>query len=86
MADVVTETTVVDERKTKSKLAAGLFHLLLGGIGIGNFYMGKIGLGILDVLFCWTAIPAIVNFIRGILVLTMSDEKFENKYNVRIDK
>lgn len=69
----------------KSKIAAGLLHLLIGGIGVGNFYMGKIGLGIVDVLFCWTGIPAIVNFIRGIIILCSSDESFCQKYNVRLE-
>ena len=65
----------------KSKLAGGLLHILLGGIGVGNFYLGKIGLGIVDVLFCWTGIPAIVNMVRGILILVGSREEFEDKYH-----
>ena len=65
----------------KSTIACGLFHILLGYIGVGNFYMGKIGLGIVDVLFCWTTIPGIVNLIRGIIVLCESDEEFARKYN-----
>ena len=65
----------------KSKLAAGLLHILVGGIGVGNFYMGRIGLGIVDVLFCWTGIPAVVNLVRGILVLAGTREEFEAKYN-----
>ena len=69
----------------KSKIAAGLLHLLIGGIGVGNFYMGKIGLGIVDILFCWTGIPAIVNFIRGIIILCSRDESFCQKYNVRLE-
>jgi TM2 domain-containing membrane protein YozV len=66
----------------KSKIACGLLHILLGGIGVGNFYMGKIGLGIVDIIFCWTTIPGIVNFVRGIVVLCESDEAFAQKYNV----
>ena len=73
-------------RPQKSKLAAGLFHLLLGGVGVGNFYMGNIGLGIVDVIFCWTSIPGIVGFIRGILILCMSDDEFEVKYNCKVTK
>ena len=64
----------------KSKLAAALFALFLGWIGIHKFYLGQIGMGIVYVLFCWTAIPAIVGFIEGILLLVMSDEDFVNKY------
>ena len=68
----------------KSKVAAGVLFLLLGDLGIGNFYMGRIGLGIVDLILCWTTIPGIVNFIRGIIVLCSSDESFCQKYNCRI--
>jgi TM2 domain-containing membrane protein YozV len=29
----------------KSKLAAGLLQLFLGGLGVGRFYLGYIGIG-----------------------------------------
>lgn len=63
----------------KSKIAAGLLGIFLGGIGVNNFYTGNIGLGIVDILFCWTGIPGICNLIRGILYLCESDESFENR-------
>ena len=44
--------------------------------------MGRIGLGILDVLFFWTGVPAIVGPIRGIIILTESPAEFARKYNV----
>ena len=64
----------------KSKLAAALFALLLGGLGIHKFYLGRIGWGIVYLLFCWTFIPAIIGFIEGILLLVMSDSDFNKKY------
>ena len=64
----------------KNKLAAALFALFLGWIGIHKFYLGQIGMGIVYVLFCWTAIPAIVGFIEGILLIVMSDDEFNRKY------
>lgn len=64
----------------KSKLAAALFALFLGGLGIHKFYLGRIGWGILYLLFCWTFIPALVGFIEGILLLVMSDSDFNRKY------
>ena len=63
----------------KSKVAAGLFGIFLGDIGVNNFYMGNIGLGIVDILFCWTFIPALVNTIRGIVYLCESNESFESR-------
>ena len=64
----------------KSKLAAALFALFLGSFGIHKFYLGQTGWGIAYLLFCWTAIPTIVSFIEGILLLVMSDEDFNRKY------
>lgn len=65
----------------KSKLAAGLFGILLGGLGVHKFYLGKIGQGIIYILFVWTGIPAIIGLIEGILYLAQSDEEFNAKYN-----
>lgn len=64
----------------KSKLAAALFALFLGGIGGHKFYLGKTGQGILFIFFCWTFIPALIGFIEGIIFLTMSDDAFIQKY------
>lgn len=64
----------------KSKVAAALFAFFLGGFGIHKFYLGKIGQGILYLIFFWTLIPAFIAFIEAILLLTMSDEDFARKY------
>lgn len=64
----------------KSKLAAALFALFLGGIGIHKFYLGKVGWGIVYLLSCWTFIPAIVAFVEAILLFVMSNEKFNQKF------
>lgn len=68
----------------KSKIAAGILGIVFGGIGVHKFYMGKIGMGILYLLFCWTGIPAIVGFIEGIIYLCSNDENFQLKNHVRI--
>jgi len=64
----------------RSRIAAALFALLLGGLGIHKFYLGRIWQGVLYLLFCWTFIPALIGFIEGILYLTMSDDNFARKY------
>jgi TM2 domain-containing membrane protein YozV len=64
----------------KNRIAAALFALLLGAVGIHKFYLGRVGQGILYLLFCWTFIPAIIGFIEGIIYLSMSDASFEEKY------
>lgn len=67
----------------RSRLAAALLAIFLGGIGIHKFYLGKVAQGVLYILFCWTLIPAIIGFIEGILYLVMSDQEFWAKYPVR---
>ncbi len=64
----------------KSRLAAALFALFLGGLGMHKFYLGSVGWGIVYLLFCWTFIPTLVGFIEGILLLVMSDADFNKKY------
>lgn len=68
----------------KNKIVAGLLGIFLGGIGIHKFYMGKIGMGILYILFCWTGIPSLVGFIEGIIYLCSNDENFQLKHHVRL--
>ena len=68
----------------KSKVTAGVLALLLGGFGVHKFYLGKIGMGILYLVFCWTYIPALVSFVEGIIYLCSSDENFSRKNHVRV--
>ena len=69
----------------KSKVAAGLLGIFLGGIGIHKFYLGKVGMGILYILFCWTFIPALVGFIEGIVYLSSNDHNFQISNHVRVE-
>ncbi len=64
----------------KSKIAAGILGIVLGGIGIHKFYLRRPVLGILYILFCWTYIPSLIGLIEGIIYLTSSDQVFEEKY------
>lgn len=64
----------------KSKLAAVLFAFFLGSFGFHKFYLGKIGMGVLYLLLCWTFIPGVLGVIEGILLLIMSDDDFVRKY------
>lgn len=64
----------------KNRVAAAVLAILLGGIGVHKFYLGKIGWGIVYLLFCWTGIPALVGLVEGIIYLTMTDSQFAQKY------
>lgn len=68
----------------KSKIAAGVLGIVLGGLGIHKFYLGRIGLGILYILFCWTGIPSIIGLVEGIIYLCTDDLTFQLKHRVRL--
>ena len=53
----------------KSRVTAGVLGILLGGLGIHKFYLGKTGLGVAYVLFFWTYIPAIIGLVEGIIAV-----------------
>ncbi len=50
--------------RRKDNVVAILLAIFLGGFGAHHFYMGRIGLGVLYLLFCWTLIPTIVAWIE----------------------
>lgn len=74
----------------KSKIAAGLFALFFGSLGVHKFYLGYIKEGIITLLIAifspWITFGFsligiwIVVIIEGILYLTKSDEDFKNTY------
>ena len=70
----------IDAALGRSRVVAALLGIILGGFGIHKFYLGKIGQGIIYLIFFWTAIPAIVGFVEGIWYLTMSDTDFQQRY------
>lgn len=69
----------------KSKTTAGVLGILLGGLGIHKFYMGKIGSGILylvltlTIIFWW--VPAIAGLVEGIVYLSQDEESFQRNVN-----
>lgn len=78
-------STAIDPRwPIKNKIVAGLLGIFLGGFGIHKFYMGKIGMGIVYLIFFWTYIPAIIGFIEGIIYLCSNDHNFQVKHKVRL--
>ena len=69
----------------KNKVVAALFAFFLGWLGVHKFYLGETGMGILYLIFFWTAIPRIVSFIEGIIYLCTPDRVFNAKYNRTLD-
>lgn len=72
---------IVQSRNKRNKITAGVLGILLGGIGAHKFYLGKITMGIIYLLACWTGIPVIIGLIEGIKYLIMSPEEFDAKFN-----
>lgn len=60
----------------KSKIAAGLFGIFLGALGVHNFYLGHIGKGIAQLLITLLSlgmlswVSAIWGLIEGVLILS----------------
>jgi hypothetical protein len=58
------------------RVTAGVLALVVGFIGVQHFYMGRIGAGIVSVIFFWTGIPFIIGLVQGIVYLCASDDEF----------
>ena len=52
-----------------NKVIYCVLAFLLGGLGIHKFYAGKIGSGILYLIFCWTFIPGLIALIEFVIAL-----------------
>lgn len=55
--------------KAVNKVAYCLLCFFLGGLGVHKFYAGKIGLGIIYLLFSWTFVPVIISVIELLIAL-----------------
>ena len=57
---------------SRSKVAAGVLGILLGWLGVHRFYLGSVGIGILQILVTLVTggVGGIWGFIEGILCLT----------------
>jgi len=73
------------EGRGKDKTTAGILGILLGGLGIHHFYLGSMGTGVIELVITAVScgIGALVGLVEGILILTMSQEDFDAKYNAR---
>ena len=60
----------------RSRGVAIALALFAGFIGAQQFYMGRRVLGVLSVLFCWTAWPAAVGMMDAARMLFMTEQEF----------
>ena len=66
----------------KNKDTAAILAFFLGGIGVHRFYLNQPILGVVYLLLCWTLVPLFIAFIDFIVFLSVSQEKFDLKYNL----
>ena len=64
--------------KVVNKVVYCILAFFLGGIGVHKFYAGKIGAGIVMLLFSWTCIPAIIALVDFIVGLTKKSDSNGN--------
>ena len=66
----------------KSRVVAGLLAIFLGYLGVQYFYMDKIAAGIISIVLSIVTcgLWSVVTLIQGILMLTMTDRQFDDKY------
>ena len=72
----------LNQASYKNKTTAGILAILLGGLGIQYFYLGKVWAGILTIVISLIScgIWPILMLIQGILMLTMTQEEFDRKF------
>lgn len=66
----------------KDRVTTALLGIFLGSIGIHYFYLGKTTAGLITILLsiCSCGIWGLLMFIQSIIILTMNDEDFTEKY------
>lgn len=66
--------------RASDQIIAGLLAILVGGLGVHKFYQGNMRNGVLYLCFFWTAIPAVLGLIEGILMLLADEDEYEEKW------
>lgn len=73
------------QTRGKEKTVAGILGILLGGFGVHHFYLGSTTSGVivlaLTIVTC--GIGGLLGIVEGVLLLIMSDEEFNQRYNYR---
>lgn len=65
----------------KDKNVAAILALFMGGVGVHKFYLGRIGAGVLYLLFSLTFIPALLGLIDFFVLALMDKDEFDRRYN-----
>lgn len=84
-AEIVSVKLPTINAAPKSQGVAAILCLLLGGLGIHRFYLGRPLSGLVYLIatlfFFWTFIPMLIALVEFILLLAMSRETFAQRYS-----
>ncbi len=64
--------------KVVNKTVYLLLAFFLGGLGVHKFYSGRIGAGIMFIVFCWTFIPSFIALIEFFIALFKTPDSLGN--------
>jgi TM2 domain-containing membrane protein YozV len=65
----------------KDKNVAAILALFLGGLGVHKFYLGRIGTGVLYLVFCLTFVPWLLGLIDFFVLALMDSDEFHRRFN-----
>lgn len=67
---------------SSKKTLCGILAIVIGGLGVQYFVLGRVGAGFLTILLTLITcgLWEILMLIQGIMMLCMSDEDFKRKY------
>jgi len=73
------------QSRGKDKTTAGILGILLGSLGVHQFYLGSTMTGVIEIaLTCVTCgIGSLLGLVEGILILVMDQNEFDQRYNYR---
>lgn len=70
----------------KEKTVAGILGILLGSLGVHHFYLGSTVTGVIELVLTVVTcgLGGLLGLVEGVLILVMSDEEFNARYNHRV--
>lgn len=69
-------------KQENKRVIAGIFAILLGGLGVHKFILGYTQEGIIQLIIgiCTCGIGGVIGFVEGIIYLVKTDEEFYQTY------
>jgi len=73
------------QSRGKDKTTAGILGILLGSLGVHQYYLGSTVTGVIELVltFVTCGIGSLLGLVEGILILIMPQEEFDQRYNYR---